>query len=229
MTEPRREDVVLIASTLYSIVAGLAITTAIAALLTRVGQTPGNVTIVLSPVDLVGSFERSLLVVSFFLFAIPFYHGATLVLATTMRSSSHEPVSGPMLDFFLLFLEAGILYAMALSVGLLNIFLSWIIALLVVDIVWASLARRRDSTSETLKRTLRWWIILDVPAAAFLLVLRLFQPLLALDEASRIEVLFVFTLVRTALDYGICRDFYFARSSVRRSPKARVVSGVSRN
>src|SRR6266571_2168150 len=216
MTEPRREDVVLIASTLYSIVAGLAITTAIAALLTRVAQTPSNTTLVLSPVDLVGNIGRTLLVLSFFLFAIPFYHGATLVLATTMRSSSHEPVSSPMLDFFALFLEAGILYAMSLSVGLSNIFLSWIIALLAVDMVWAGLARRRDTISATLQRTLRWWIILDVPAAGFLIALRLFPPLLAFDEGSRIAILFAFALVRTSLDYGICRDFYFARASRKR-------------
>jgi hypothetical protein len=212
MTEPRREDVVLIASTLYSIVAGLAITTAIAALLSRVTQTPSNMTVVLSPVDLVENIGRTSSVLSFFLFAIPFYHGATLVLATTMRTSS-EPVSRPMLDFFTLFLEAGILYAMSLSVGSFNTFLSWIIALLAVDIAWASLAQRRDSNSATLRRTLRWWIVLDAPTAGFLMALRLFPPLLAFDEASRIGILFTFALVRTALDYGTCRGFYFARTS----------------
>jgi hypothetical protein len=123
-----------------------------------------------------------------------------------------------MLDFFALFLEAGILFAMSLSVSSLNIFLIWIIALLAVDFVWASLVRRRDTISPTLGRTLRWWIILDAPAVAFLIALRLFQPLLALDEGSRIGILFTFALVRTALDYGTCRDFYFARASRKRNP-----------
>ena len=214
MSEPRRDDVVLIASTLYSIVAGLAITTAIGALLTGTGGTAGNTTVVLSPLDLVGNIRRTLVVLSFFLFAIPFYHGATLALATSMRSSAREGVTRPLIDFFALFLEAGILYALSLSVNSLNIFLSWTITLLITDIVWATIGQRSHIIPATLKRALRWWILLDSPVTVFFVIFRLVIPIyITIDEDSRVSLIFMIALVRTALDYGICRDFYFARRS----------------
>lgn len=214
MTEPKREDVVLIASTLYSIVAGLAITTAIGTLLTGPLGSGGNSTAILSPVDLVNNPVRTLQVLSFFLFAIPFYHGATLVLAISMRSTIQERAIRPLIDFFVLFFEAGILFAMSLSVRSQNIFVSWIIALVIVDMAWAIVKRSGGDVSPMLKRTLMVWIILDILVGIFLSTFRLAVPLyVVVDVETGSRIIFAVALLRTASDYWFCRDFYLARVS----------------
>src|SRR5438445_2316230 len=88
----RKEDIVLLASGLYAIVAGLAITAAIEGLLKTSGGTivyPNGTMItpspsITQPFDLFNDPKRILVFMSFFLFAIPFYHGATIALSTTL-------------------------------------------------------------------------------------------------------------------------------------------------
>ncbi len=202
-----REDVVLIASTLYSIVAGLAITTAIEGLLKGI-----NGAMIASPLDLARDMKHAALVVSFFLFALPFYHGATLVLVRRMRSSEQGALSKSVVDFTALFLEAGILYALSLASNSLNIFLSWLFTLLAVDIIWAGYGLKTDSATGPVKTALRWWVALNSVAILYVGVFRFIIPLYyPLDENIGSYLLFAIAFLRTSIDYWKCKGFYFPK------------------
>ncbi len=210
MSKEKREDIVLIASGLYALVAGLAVTTAITAIVQGAGG--ANATAVYSPFDLLNEslLRRELVAITFFAFAIPFYHGAVLALAENMRSIKAGDVSRAAFDFSVLFVEAAILYALALATSSLNVFLSWLFLLLLIDIVWtgASLSLKWGSRIIPLKL----WLGLNLFMIAYVGVYRFAVPLVYPgDELWRYDLLVFVSVVRTVIDYRRSRGFYFPK------------------
>ena len=215
-----KEDTLLLASGLYAIVAGLAITTAIEALLKIPSVTivyPNGTTVttppvIVQPFDLFNHLKSSMVFLTFFLFAIPFYHGAIIALSKTIRSTEPKFFRRTVIDFLALFLEAGVLYTLALSITSYRIFLSWLLILHGLDVVWLLLALRFGYETDLMKRTFRNWLKLDLLIISYLIVFRVILPstLLRADDPLIVYVsLLAVSSVRTAIDYGKNLELYF--------------------
>jgi hypothetical protein len=141
---------------------------------------------------------------------VPFYHGANGHLDQTYLFSPPRIDKRPALivDFLMLFLEGVVFLVLALSLTNAQRFGQTFIALLLIDIVWgifvyfASVDRNAASPVKS-------WIALNVIAVAVLYVSQ--HTNLLNSEQARLTFLGGTAVVRTAVDYITCWDFYVAR------------------
>jgi hypothetical protein len=211
----KQESSVRHLQTLYTIVAGLALSDAIGWLF-REDRLGGQSVWDLAP-----------MLVAFVVTLVPFYHGALRHLDDNylIDQSAHEVKATSLaVDFVFLFLESCLLFVLAHLIDRTDIFLLLFLGLLVVDIVWAvvfhvtSPTSRRATTELALLFTskdkhlgaqLKWtannlmFVVIGGAAGAIFVW--------GGDVASEWErvVIMIVAVLRTINDYRISWDFYF--------------------
>jgi hypothetical protein len=174
------KEAVKVLSTLYTVVAGLSLTTAI-----RETSSLGNVF----------SFWGA---VVFFSIALPFYHGATMFLVTNYYAKGFERRrKEPLIDFLLLFFEAGALYNMAINITNSYQLVYSFSLLLLIDVVWILFMIGRKWRNDVPRE----WIWLNFYMFLFIV------PFLFLSEQNTWGLAFV-TISRTLTDYYVAHQFY---------------------
>jgi len=178
--------------TLYSLVIGLALTEAVS-------------TFVLGPEHkpLSGSTNQTQawpMFLAFMATLVPFFHGANRYLDQTYI---FQPLDDPpirprnftlLVDFIILFVEAGIFYWMALVLTHWQQFFWVLIYLLAIDMAWLAF----NLIYGTRQKALIGWLCLNAGAVALMWIV-MYTPLL--PEAHRSEALMGITVVRTVFDY----------------------------
>jgi hypothetical protein len=193
--EPFR-DVVRILLDLYGVVIALALTTAI-------GFTVAPNGIALSPFEL--SYQNLATFGSLFITIVPFYHGASIYMLNTYRSSAYAKKKGAALvDFFVLALEGVVFYAMGSSIHFLGSFMLWFIILLLIDLFWYGFTYFKAGDSK--ESAPKWWPRINGGTILALLIL---SSNMVQSAVQVYAVLFAIAAVRTVLDYSLCYDYYF--------------------
>ena len=186
---------------LYTVAVGVALATAIARIVdTGGGQFP---------------FRARALPVFFALLAIlvPFYHGTMRHLDVTyVEEGGRGVLRGALLaDFFLLFLEACLLFAAAQLLDR-TWFAGWVIAIaLVFDALWGVVVHM------ALSRVRRWtkqsaWILINLifgPVLMILLVVTAHSRSNGNLSLAGALVFMSLAMVRTAIDYKVSWAFYY--------------------
>jgi hypothetical protein len=171
-------EAVKILSSLYAVIAGLSLTTAIEQFASLKDIFPGlEITI------------------TFFVIAIPFYNGATMFLIRSYLRGFEGRRKEPLIDFFMLFLEAAALYGMAISITRSLNFIASFSFLLSVDVVWILYTLRRKWRSEAPPE----WLWIDFYMLLFILWFFAKLPT---------GVLAAVAIPRTLVDYYVGRYFY---------------------
>jgi len=187
---------------LYTVVAGLALTVAMTNLIDQNQEIP----IRLSVLPYFFAYLFTL---------VPFYHGALRHLDKTYLEDSVKNIkSGALMaDWGLLFLESCLFLGMALLLQHPVSFSYIFIFLLVFDMLWGFFAHLAFSQqSKRQKADVKWSIINIVTSISLIAVLVFLD---AIDNTNKpietyrwIMILSIST-VRTIWDYSWCRDFYF--------------------
>lgn len=198
ISDIRRDNPVLILGAIYGIVAAFAITQA----LINFGQASHFERIE----ELL--FENAIniiLLTSFFLVAIPFYHGATVFLSSRAAELIHERKQRQIFFYFImLFTEATFLFLMGISVTSVEQFVIWLFVLMIVDLGWTLVAYLiiRD---EALPPE---WIHLDFLTIVFLLIFVFLYPSAVWFSPF---TLFIVLLFRTLIDYRVAWNLVYFR------------------
>ena len=172
---------VKILSSMYAVIAGLSLTTAVKEFL--------------SLTDVFLGLENT---IAFFATALPFYNGVTMFLITNYYLRGFEGrTKEPLIDFLLLFSGAIALYSMATSITNQQDFIVSFLILLLVNAVWASYILTRGWRSEIPCE----WIWLDFYMFSFL-------PLLLLSSKPSAGILATVAICRTVTDYYVARKYY---------------------
>jgi hypothetical protein len=178
-SESAKESVKILSS-LYAVIAGLSLTTAI------------------KETCSLNNIFSSWGVVVFFSVALPFYHGATMFLVTNYYLKGFEGRRmEPLIDFFMLFLQAGALYSMAISITNAYKLICSISFLLLIDVMWVLFIIGRKWRSDAPRE----WVWLDFYMFAFFVQFWFFS------EQDMWLLAFV-TIFRTLTDYYVARHFY---------------------
>ncbi len=177
---------------LYSVVVGLALATAVQGLVDNATVESGSLISTRLPMYL-----------CFLSIIVPFYQGAMryMDVASEQRSGPSRPPSGLLLlHFFMLFIEASLLYYLSIALTAAPVFIHWVIILFVVDILWALAVR---ASSPALSTTPMRWAIINCVACLLLLALLRWGP------GTVPLVLLGALAARTAADYKWNWGFYF--------------------
>ena len=157
---------------------------------------------------------------AFVVVLVPFYHGMNRHLDSCyIENVSQAPVGALLFDFFIFFVEASLLFAVAPSVraGLDSFMFLGI--LLVADIFWA-LVSHWIHYREISPSILRWAVINFITIVASLsVVLRNDY-----EESSKMWLLFLLAVARSVADYWSCWAFYFPGSRHASAPAKEVAS-----
>lgn len=191
--------------TLYTIIVGLALESAIVKLFDA--SLPGV------PVR----WSLLPILLAFLVTLIPFFHGAQRHLDATYVEEDGEGLRrGALLaDFVMLFLESALLFGLAALVARPRAFAWTLIVLLSVDIVWGVMARFVFSRTRPTTAPFAWArlnLVTIALAIVGLLVADRFAPA-ARDQWLPYAILGM-SFVRTAVDYRIAWGFYFPPRSV---------------
>lgn len=201
MSEPSaRENSVKQLSELYNVVTGVALVLAITNIV--------DPSAAFIPVRT----ETVLNFLSFLVVIIPFHQGAVRHLYATYveaGGSSRIKQGALAFDFVILFSEACLFVALAAVLVKTALFAVVLIALLTIDCIWGFLATLAF-TGATAQAAERKWSVINLVAAAVLVVLYIFGPALVggWNDEMKICVLLV-CLLRTVADYYSCWDFYY--------------------
>jgi hypothetical protein len=158
---------------------------------------------------------------SFLITILPFHHGAVRHLfASYVEEGAKERIIGGALaiDFAILFLQACLFVTLALLIEKTNLFLLVLIALLFVDCVWGflthlTLSNAKDQGSE------KTWALINLVASAILVVFYLLAPPLLGGWQNMDVLILTGCILRTALDYYFCWDFYYPPTKKRQSQR----------
>jgi hypothetical protein len=135
----------------------------------------------------------AILLMSFFAIGVLYYHGCMIVL----RGTPIEAIGGknryPIAEYAVILVEAIILFFAATSIGSLVQFTTWIILLIVIDLIWIFC-----NLKETLDLAFHW-IYFDFTVLFFLIVLASTSQQ---DISAHLSILTIF-VARTILDYKI--------------------------
>ena len=180
-SSPSAQQAVKILSSMYAVIAGLSITTAIKELS--------------SLEDIFLGLEST---IAFLFTALPFYHGATMFLITNyylrgFEGKTREPLS----DFLLLFSEAIALYGMAINIANLPGFIVSFFFLLLANAVWVLYILARKWRREVPRE----WLWLDFYMFSFL-------ALFWLSSKPSASVLAIVAIFRTLTDYCVAGKYY---------------------
>lgn len=187
---------------LYTVVAGLALTVAVTALIDKEQQVP---------------IRSSLLpyFVAYLFTLVPFYHGALRHLDATYIEDNETDVrpGALMVDWSLLFIESCILLAIASLLQNSEAFSYSLVCLFVFDMVWGFGAHLAFSPkSVKLRPEVRWAIINLFTAGALVAVLVFLD---SLDPTKkpvstyRWILILTISIVRTIGDYYWCWSYYY--------------------
>lgn len=181
-SSPSAQQAVKILSSLYAVIAGLSLTTAI-------GE--------------ISSLEDTFLglgnAIVFFVTALPFYNGATMFLVINYYLRGFEGKrTEPLIDFFMLFSEAIALYSMAKNVTNLPGFIVSLFFLLLANAVWVLYILARKWRREVPRE----WLWLDLYMFSFL-------ALFWLSSKSSASMLAIVATSRTLTDYYVAGKYYF--------------------
>lgn len=179
-TDAARQAVKVLSS-LYAVIAGLSLTTAIREI---------------SRLDNALLGIESTLV--FFSTAVPFYVGATMFLVRNYYVKGFEgKTREPLIDFFMLFFEAIALYGMAVNVANLLGFIVFFFILLITDALWVLYLLVRKWRQEVPPE----WLWLDFYMLAFLWTFWFFAK-------PSPAILAIASISRTVTDYVIAARYY---------------------
>jgi hypothetical protein len=195
---------------LYGVVIALALTTAIGITISPTG-------ISLSPIGL--NWKYLLLFSAFFLTIVPFYHGASVYLLRTYRHGNpSKNRAAPLIDFFILAIEAVILYATATTIKNLLGFETGLALLFLLDLVWVGFTGFITGGDN---RTRKWWAILDSSMILFLIIVS------GINENTWPQVYLLIlaaTIIRTFFDYSECYDYYFPITKGNNGEEAKFIA-----
>lgn len=145
---------------------------------------------------------------------IPFFHGTMTHVAktyqedTTHQAPTRNKILQPTLDLLVLLSQGAILYAMASTLQFPRAFLGWFVVLLVTDVVFTVLARLAlAGTDKPLPPAVWGWSNLTV---LILLVVLLWvpKPEWVFRDFGGV-IAFGLAALRSVVDYGFARDYYF--------------------
>ncbi len=188
---------------LYTIVAGLSLTTAVAHLVVPDPESRAVVHIAQISInaDVLPMF------ITFVMTIVPFYHGANRYLdhAYVFMDSGVAPRPlVAMLDFGFFFSQALIFYSMGLGITAPTAFYGLYVIILLVDVMWISLVYIAHNAAFNDVRT---WLVINTITLAIAFVM-LNTPVLP-EDVTRWSFLAVLSIARTVLDYGLNWGFYW--------------------
>jgi hypothetical protein len=200
-----RENSVKHLANFYSVIAGLALTTAVSKLVSERG-------------DLLPFSGQTLLIcVAFIVTLLPFYHGALRHLDLTyveVKDGDPEPKSGAFLaDFVILFIESGFFIVLAALIRQPDTFLYVYLGLLLFDSAWGLIAYIAFTGHGKGHQELAWAkinFITSLVILAYIYSQSLISPLF-----GSAFWIFVIALARTIVDYWISwrQGYYSWRAS----------------
>lgn len=175
---------------LYSVVIGLALTQAILTLVTSAES------------DNIVNYSVLPWFLAFAATVIPFHHGALRHLDDTYIFGEERHGNFVFLvDYLILFAQAALMFLLAVVVNEPQSFLYIFVLLLLIDIVWASMAHFLTDSFEEVKT----WAIINV-VTVILVALVYWTPML---DAAEPGYLVVLAFLRTVADYGFDWEHYF--------------------
>jgi hypothetical protein len=149
---------------------------------------------------------------------VPFYHGANGHLDQTylygFEGTRREKRYALLLDFGVLFAEAILFFALALSLTDSGRFIRIFQLVLAVDVLWAGIVYLTGSHEKNDAAHAAKWGFLNF---AFVVILEMIHDTQLLTPASRPDWWLIAALARTGLDYRINWDFYVARYPMMKS------------
>jgi len=202
MISKKKENAVRSLVSLYTVVIGVALSVSV---LTLIDPKTGLSAVTGGSVLLFGAFVATLL---------PFYHGALRHLDDAyLESDSTQIKDGALIfDFLLLFFHAMVFVVLALLIHRPVDFAWLLIALLLVDIIWAIFAHFGSSAAAPGGAEGKWGLInfgFVGVAVVYLFTNSISFGTSATDDARVALPVFVFAAIRTAVDYSVCKRFYF--------------------
>lgn len=196
---------VYVSSTLYAVIAGFAITTAITFAFFKFGEDieifPLFITFELVNLLIVETMNLSdqfLMMIIFLATAIPFYHGAMRFLTRRSNIISQENLYGQIIHFVGLFSQAIIFLGISLVLTSLPAVITLIILLLIVDSAWILLGQKTNH------RPPIGWLSLNI---AFFASINLISYPMWSDYA--LPILAGFAIIRSFFDYIIFHEIFF--------------------
>jgi hypothetical protein len=188
--EPRQARSVQHLQNLYAVVVAIALTLAVERLL-RSGQIEA---------------DKLLLFVALVATLIPFYHGTLRHLDDVYieRKELDRRETALLFDFFALFLESCILLGLAASITRPHFFAWTLLALLIVDITWATVTAEYFKTSDGILAHRDW---VQVNSATAVLLFLLIATGLSDGWAFKALVMGL-AVARTVADYALSWRFY---------------------
>lgn len=140
---------------------------------------------------------------------VPFYHGANRHLddAYIFDTSERTRKAALIFDFFILFAEGTLFAMMGLSIYKAERFYNLMLALLLVDVIWAGASMLLKGISPPLLK----WCLTNL-AAIILVYVALNTQLLPPDRRELLLVAFL--VIRTVADYALSWKFYIGQKNV---------------
>lgn len=143
---------------------------------------------------------------------VPFYHGANGHLDQSylygFDGRRREKRYALVIDFFVLFLEGVLFFALALSLNDFDRFVRLFQVILLADVVWAGFVYLSgDSPKKDAAHAIKWGVLNLIT----LIVVGFAYDSAWFIESTKANWVFGSALLRMALDYYICWDFYMAR------------------
>lgn len=196
-------------SNLYSVVVGVALTSAIYNLIDPKEE-------VVIPFE----WETFFLFLAFIVTILPFYHGALRHLdATYIEDEGKSVQNGAVLaDFIILFIEGCFFIALTVLMENSLLFIYAFIILLIIDVSWGFLAHLAFSPNVQKKAENKWAMMNLITIGLILILLARFDSFPFFDIAENVELtkicvyFFLITLLRTIVDYVWTWSFYYPES-----------------
>jgi hypothetical protein len=142
---------------------------------------------------------------------VPFYHGANAHLDQSylygFAGKRREKRYALLLDFFVLFVEGVLFFALALSLNDFDRSVRVFQLILLLDILWAGFVYFTGDASEDATHAVRWGLL----NVAALVAVTGVKDTTLLNEIARPDWILGVAVLRTAIDYRLCWNFYMAR------------------
>ena len=206
---------VVVLSAIYGIIGGLAITTAIDNYSVALQDTHQKIR---TPIDLALLisddsifYSATILLLGFFVVALPTYLGSTFFLSHEFDTEKqNKGIKILFLTFILSFLQSIFLYFMSTSISSFNEFVLWLFLLQIVNSIWSIwqlVSKSRKFRNDYRPPPPREWVPLDILLVLFLLVYFIYQ-----IEVSWIDYVFLLVVlsVRTLFDFRVGWDSVYA-------------------
>jgi hypothetical protein len=203
MENKRKENAVRSLISLYTVIIGVALSSAVFGL---IDPSEGLESVTL---------PTTLLFVAFVATLFPFYHGALRHLddAYLENDNPHIKDGALVVDFVLLFLHALAFVVLSRLLKSPGHFAWVLIGVLAIDVVWGAFAHFGSSSKGATTAESKWALINFVfVGAALIYLVGNDIYLVPMSEPVKLAVpIVVACLLRTIADYSFCRSFYFPK------------------